>query len=524
MALALCAMMLAIGGQLAVPDVVGTFHDDGVYLSTAKALAEGDGYRLISFPGEPWQTKYPILFPLVLSAIWLVYPKFPDNIQALEMVPIACAGLFVGIAYLYLVRFSYGSRPAVILSILLCMSIPGFSFFSGQLLSEMPFALSLVAALWHLDSYLETRPTSLKSKMLLGVSLSLPFLIRSIGLAVPVGALIALCLHRAAFKWTAAVLIIVTFIGFGLPTIYGLKTSHEKQDKVQAYQTSYLSWWDKYGLSQELSVIAVNLKELTGVTGKSSMSGIIQSREAAPYRMFLDWICILIGAAPWLLLLRRQFRTRAMSLVLFSYAAIVLLWPWPPFRFMMPILPFLCTMTIEPFCRLTRRSLPAGALSSIGFALLVITNAWVLAETLTFSKSSKIPVMKAPQERLSWSSFIEIFAWIKSNTSATDNMASTYDALMYMYTGRKCVRMYELDMAAAFYGKKAPPLGSVDDLITLLKRYQIRYLVITPMPNYAEEKMIFQLAEKLEKDHPEQVHTQFTGTDPRFKVMSIEGL
>ena len=42
---------------------VGIFHDDGIYLVTAKALAEGKGYRIISLPAELPQTKYPILFP-----------------------------------------------------------------------------------------------------------------------------------------------------------------------------------------------------------------------------------------------------------------------------------------------------------------------------------------------------------------------------------------------------------------------------------------------------------------------------
>src|SRR5579864_8867895 len=42
---------------------VGMFHDDGIYAVTAKALATGHGYRIISLPGEIAQTKYPILLP-----------------------------------------------------------------------------------------------------------------------------------------------------------------------------------------------------------------------------------------------------------------------------------------------------------------------------------------------------------------------------------------------------------------------------------------------------------------------------
>jgi len=63
---------------------VGMFHDDGVYLVTAKALATGQGYRIISLPEEIPQTKYPILFPLVLSGVWRLAPEFPENVFVLK--------------------------------------------------------------------------------------------------------------------------------------------------------------------------------------------------------------------------------------------------------------------------------------------------------------------------------------------------------------------------------------------------------------------------------------------------------
>src|SRR6516165_2836182 len=59
----------------------GVYQDDGFYFSTAKALAEGQGYRLISFPGSPHQTKYPILYPWLLSWVWKLNSRFPDNVK-----------------------------------------------------------------------------------------------------------------------------------------------------------------------------------------------------------------------------------------------------------------------------------------------------------------------------------------------------------------------------------------------------------------------------------------------------------
>src|SRR5258706_9244130 len=62
------------------PTRFGAYHDDGVYVTTAKSLATGDGYRIISLPYEPAQTKYPPFYPFLLSLIWSVYPAFPQNL------------------------------------------------------------------------------------------------------------------------------------------------------------------------------------------------------------------------------------------------------------------------------------------------------------------------------------------------------------------------------------------------------------------------------------------------------------
>src|SRR5215831_16847141 len=62
------------------PQRFGRGHDDTIYLTTAKALAGGEGYRIISLPYQPAQTKYPPFYPLLLSVLWRLYPTFPDNL------------------------------------------------------------------------------------------------------------------------------------------------------------------------------------------------------------------------------------------------------------------------------------------------------------------------------------------------------------------------------------------------------------------------------------------------------------
>lgn len=78
---------------------LGLFHDDAIYLVTAKSVAEGNGYRIPSLPGQPHQTKYPPLYPALLAAVWLVDPSFPGNLSSVMLV--AWAGL---LAMVFLAR------------------------------------------------------------------------------------------------------------------------------------------------------------------------------------------------------------------------------------------------------------------------------------------------------------------------------------------------------------------------------------------------------------------------------------
>jgi hypothetical protein len=58
----------------------GYYHDDGLYYVGAQALAQTGEYRITSLPEQPYQTKYPPLWPLVLSLAWQIEPRYPENL------------------------------------------------------------------------------------------------------------------------------------------------------------------------------------------------------------------------------------------------------------------------------------------------------------------------------------------------------------------------------------------------------------------------------------------------------------
>ena len=93
--LACAGLFAAYVSALSVPGI-GLAGDDGAYVVTGKALAEGRGYRIISQPNEPAQTKYPVLFPALIACIWKLFPEFPANALALKLIAFCfCAAWWV---------------------------------------------------------------------------------------------------------------------------------------------------------------------------------------------------------------------------------------------------------------------------------------------------------------------------------------------------------------------------------------------------------------------------------------------
>src|SRR5947207_1431698 len=65
--------------------LVGGFYDDGIYVSLAKALAEGHGYRNIHLPGAMVSVHYPPLYPVLLAILFRLWPSFPENVVLFQM-------------------------------------------------------------------------------------------------------------------------------------------------------------------------------------------------------------------------------------------------------------------------------------------------------------------------------------------------------------------------------------------------------------------------------------------------------
>ncbi len=515
----LTLLVLVTGGYQMVQGVCGVYHDDGVYVSTAKALAEGEGYRLINLPGSPSQTKYPILYPALLAVVWKLWPSFPDNLLVMQWLTLLAGAATVGLSYLYLVRFGYCSRRVAVASGLLCATSPVFLYFCTQTLSEIPFALLLVLAVWGLDGHI-SGPSKNRSRQLgMGVLLALPFLCRTIGvMLVPAGLVI---MQRAGrpVRWLVlgSVMVMLPWV---LWTLTGWGTS--RQDPVVGYYVDYLGWWAESGALLPRMLIFNGL----GVAWSSVSLGLAGFYEAVSSLKYPAWpiLMLLLGLFPWLIIFSQLRQHRALPWCLVAYILLIWVWPWPPYRFLIPILPFLVSYLLLSISTVLRRVLPLFGyriLTMVGIVVVVTANLWLLSSLNQVSQRFSYPYTRVPEEPVSWSSYEDVFAWLRTHSQPDDVIASGLDSMIYIYTGRRAFRPFVGRPAAMFYGQDSPATGTVEELGHILKVSRARYLIHVPMPGFSEEKPFTDLLDALRAKHPGWLTPVYVGEDQRFVIFEL---
>jgi hypothetical protein len=514
----LALLLVLFGSFQMVSGVCGVFHDDAVYVSTAQALSQGEGYRLINLPHSPLQTKYPILYPAILALIWKFYPSFPDNLLPMKWLTLLLGAATIGFAYLYLVRGNYFSRGMAAAAALLTITSPLFLYFCTLTLSEIPFAFTVILAAWALDRRLTEQSGSCWSDFSLGLLLALPFLTRSIGIVfAPIG-LAILYFSGRSVRWV--------FLGaasFMLPWLIWILVGPRWNDlQVTSYYTNYVSWWSSVGNTALIRVVLMNFI-LVLYNSASIGLGIFNPQLFFPASAWL--LVVVAGSILYLDVVKDLRQGRVLPCFLTGYLLLVLTWPWLPYRFLIPILPFLLAYLINWTWRQLQKlsfiALPK-ILGISGLCLLLAFNVALIHKAVATSQAMHYPYSGNIKDPLAWSSYQGIFVWITTNTRPQDIIASGLDTMVYLYTGRCAFRPFVGRPVSLFYGDHAPPLGPMQEIIQFIKIYQARYLVHTPMPGFSEEKPMAEFVEQVQKKYPGWLKLVYLGDDKRFVVFELQ--
>src|SRR5579872_3775520 len=214
---------------------LGYFHDDSIYLVSAKSLAEGHGYRILSLPAEPFQTKYPPLWPLLVAGIWKIAPPFPKNLKWEMALTWLMLPLFIGLTWRWFRAGGMGLRTRVALCAVLALN-PWMAFLGTTLMSDLAFAVLLLGAL------LATRRASRDTRAapVAGILAAAAYLVKAAALPFLIAGPLWLVLRRK-FR-PAAILFCSMLPAVVWWTFWARQHMSHARDIVSLYYTDYLGY------------------------------------------------------------------------------------------------------------------------------------------------------------------------------------------------------------------------------------------------------------------------------------------
>jgi hypothetical protein len=485
---------------------VGLYHDDGVYAVTAKALAEGRGYRIISLPQEIPQTKYPFLFPAALSIIWRVWPDFPRNVIALKALPLSCALAWFVLSYKLLLRLGARKNQAFWL-VLLTAASPLTIFLSTNLMSESMFGALFMGAL--LAANTSEHSNSDRIAWVAGILAALAFLTRTIGISLLVAIPLALVLRRRyAAVWRFGV------AGAPLACIWPIWTSlHQIGVHIgEVYYSSanYSSWniLTNYAIGEKITILRTNIALLL------LSPATLLTLPGSLWMVFLMLFLLLVTFS------RGIPQLDAVRLSVTTYVVLVLCWAWPPQRFVVVILPLFLFLLWDTVLGIAQhrqiRRLVVG-LAGLLICFVVIGD---LARIPSTVSNGQFVFGYRPADN--WGELTKVFSWLRNNTSRRSVLLANLDPALFLYTGRKSTRDFIPEARKLFYASGSPTDDSLGSLEDVIRDTSADFLIVTPDEGFAEMPVLRRNLAHIKTENPSELTlVQRPGSDPNYRIYRI---
>ncbi len=407
---------------------LGVYHDDSLYWVTAKALASGEGYRIESLPDRPHQTKYPPLYPALLSLVWRWYPEFPGNLGGAALVAWLLVIPYLAAAHALFRALGSGDRAAWALTAVVAVN-PLVATFGVLLMSELLFGALLMAAI-----VLAERDRPVAGGLVAGLA----FLTRTAALPLLFAAPLCFVLRgkrRAAAAFALAM----------LPAVAGWQAwtwthAAPSQDLTSLYYTSYLGYhlanvtWGTlpYLAWLNAGAMVTGIGEMLVFLGGDGVLWEQMARLAA------------LGAIAGAVRLTRRTTARIFPIYALLFAAQAVLWHYPPRdRLVLPLLPLAVVGLWTEMAHLGgkirrswdgRRAADRVAAVVIGGALAAM--AALMAARTVYALGSYLPALIAEQRR-TLAAHRPAWDWIARNTPPEARVAAYSDPLVYLHTGRR---------------------------------------------------------------------------------------
>ena len=449
------------------PRAVGLWQDDAIYVCTAKALATGQGYRHIEIPGQPLQTKYPILYPALLAVGFLIDAEYPHNlVWLLAPTALAAAGL-VTLSVRYWRDVLAADRWLLVLAATLAGLSPVLFSFVRFPMSDLLYGLLAVAALYVVDhKHANAKTVSQQRWWLLIAALlvALDVLTRSVGVTLA-AALLAVLLWRRQWRHAGLAVLVLALCLAPWYVRQGLAT--RANGSLQSVflvgpDLGYTLWLPGSPGDTARVIVQNSFRTAFGLTyfQLALPQQWIQQALAAPsWRTallhVLSYLAVLLIGLGFVSSLRPRVRLLHVYAVL--YFATMLAWPFEPYRLLIPWTPFVLYFLLSGLrnaARLTFRPLRRTgpiALIPVGLIALLLGVCFIVDDARIVTSTGQEYFLR--EFPIDWTEVRTIEQWVAQNTRANDVLAAADAAGLYLATGRQGYYFWpDTDPYRLFYG------------------------------------------------------------------------
>jgi hypothetical protein len=448
-------------------NIFGQSEDDAIYFSSAQALAQGRGYILPSIPGTPSAAKYPILYPLILSVIWRLSPSFPGNLVPAIAVTVAFGIWFLAAVFFFFRSFKTLSDAECLLLTAFCALHPLVIFYSGSILSDIPFAALALTAMVLADHVMQ-EGSETPYVVLCAILAGLSMLMRLFGLPIVAGIIVA-AIARQTWKpllvFIASISPFVLAVGWrvihplsSIAPVSGANAETLGWAHTWAYYTSYWTMWKISVPNIHIFWAMLQNNLLLTLSGPANFF-------LAPmfvHNTLLGRVTVAVIGLVTVAGIARHGKLRGWSTVHFSlpfYLVVVLLWNYADAnnRYLLPYWPFCAAglwLESRHLLKLLAAQLSAAraALDKVVVAMmggLVLALVWAIA--VNYLSGTRELMRQQVEKRASLLKGKKAaYDWITKNAAPDARVIAYEDPSVYLYSGRMAMRPIFFSTAEQF--------------------------------------------------------------------------
>lgn len=471
------AILLVIGlvYSLRLNQVVGIAGDDAWYVLLARSLATGQGFHLINSPVAGILPSYPPAFSFLLSWLLRCLPLGAENLWLLKLLSIA-AMLGIGAAtFVYVGRFCRLPLPMAVTTTMTIVLMPAFVFLAtSTVMSECVFTLAQLLTVIVVEKALRKGQQSHWGWWVGAAMLaSWTFLTRSIAVSLLVAVVLYLLKERnykAIVIFTCSTVLLIapwllyTRANATLPEskrVHGGNIVYTYGDQI---------WMKRAGASNSgtetvrdlpariwHNIRNIAIRDFSGMVLPSLLRDSQESgaetfalgdsdrmgggdMKGVPATFAVSLSVCLLALIGFTDVVRR--RITLAEILLPCSLAVIVIWPWRTFRFVLPLTPFLLhyiLVGLMTSAHGVQKLLRRAALTdewAVPRVFLFCVLALYGYDHLSYIKSQ----MQHPNSSAWVSEYnesIETLEWVRTHLPSDAIVAASNPARVFLHTGHK---------------------------------------------------------------------------------------